>query len=189
MKRITFFTLLVLILTAVSCTDNVSRKTYEKDQKDVILDRYNGIPVYQNANITGKRRHLAGDGYNYGLKWQCVEFVKRYYHDRLHHRMPDVWGNAKDFFDRRVPDGGLNKRRNLLQFTNGSKSKPRVDDILVFDFGPYGHVAIVSKVQGDRLEVVQQNMGNYTRAQYSIYRRNGKWYVDNDDVLGWLRKR
>lgn len=172
----------------VSCTNNYSGKQFEKDAKGVIIDRFNGIPVYRNSNITGKRRHLATDGYNYGLKWQCVEFVKRYYHDYLHHRMPDGWGHARDFFDKRVPDGGLNKRRNLLQFTNGSKYKPQVNDILVFDFGRYGHVAIVSKVESDRLEVVQQNMGYRTRERFRIYRRNGKWYVDDDSVLGWLRK-
>ena len=189
MKNIKILMLFMLFLSIVACTGNSAVKSHEKDDKGIVLDRYNGIPVYENARITGKRRHIAPDGYNYGLKWQCVEFVKRYYHDRLHHRMPDGWGNAKDFFDRHVPDGGLNKRRNLLQFTNGSKSKPQVDDIMVFDFGPYGHVAIVSKVDANRLEVVQQNMGRNTRASYRIYEKNGKWYVDNDDVLGWLRKR
>ncbi len=179
--------LLLLVVHIASCNGPVPRH-YEKDAKGVIIDRFNGIPVYRNSNITGKRRHLAPDGYNYGLKWQCVEFVKRYYHDYLHHRMPDGWGHARDFFDKRVPDGGLNKRRNLLQFTNGSKSKPQVNDILVFDFGRYGHVAIVSKVEATGLEVVQQNMGYRTRERFRIYRRKGKWYVDDDSVLGWLRK-
>ncbi|WP_413044376.1 hypothetical protein [Pseudomonas sp. YJ42] len=62
-------------------------------------------------------RNLTQDGYNLGLRYQCVEFVKRYYFERHGHRMPDSYGHAKDFFDPQVGDGALNARRGLLQFT------------------------------------------------------------------------
>ena len=54
---------------------------------------------------------------------------------------------AKDFFNPAIADGQLNTQRNLLQFTNGSKSQPKVNDILVLDksrTNSYGHVAIIS---------------------------------------------
>jgi hypothetical protein len=65
--------------------------------------------------------------------------------------MPDSYGHAKDFFNPAIADGQLNTQRNLLQFTNGSKSQPKVNDILVLDkskTNPYGHVAIISAVEG-----------------------------------------
>jgi hypothetical protein len=61
--------------------------------------------VYYNggvANVVG--RNVSVDGYNLGLKYQCVEFVKRYYYQHLGHKMPDTYGHAKDFFDRNVAD-------------------------------------------------------------------------------------
>lgn len=44
--------------------------------------------------------------------------------------MPDSYGHAKQFFDDSIPDGNLNPKRNLLQFHNGSPTKPQVDDII-----------------------------------------------------------
>ncbi len=86
-------------------------------------------------------RNTGPDGYNIGMKYQCVEFVKRYYYQRFHHKMPDSYGNAKEFYDAAVPDSGLNQKRALLQFCNGSISKPRLEDLLIFDGhpgNPYG---------------------------------------------------
>jgi hypothetical protein len=42
------------------------------------IDRLNGVAVFYNGGVghsTG--RNLAPDGYNLGIKYQCVEFVKR----------------------------------------------------------------------------------------------------------------
>ncbi len=45
-----------------------------------IIDEFNGVAVYYNHNVGNvSGRNLAPDGYNLGLKYQCVEFVKRYY--------------------------------------------------------------------------------------------------------------
>lgn len=37
-------------------------------------------------------------GYYYGYKWQCVEYIKRFYYEAKGHKMPDSYGNAKDFW-------------------------------------------------------------------------------------------
>ena len=55
-----------------------------------IIDSYNGVNIYYNGNnfknVLG--RNVSEDGYNLGLKYQCVEFVKRYYYKRYGHKMP-----------------------------------------------------------------------------------------------------
>ncbi|HYG16776.1 MAG TPA: CHAP domain-containing protein [Bacteroidia bacterium] len=158
------------------------------------VDSLNGVKVYYNGAVSNTaERHKAVSGYNYGLRWQCVEFVKRYYYDYLDHQMPDTYGHAKDFFDKELKDGALNKKRNLIQYKNGGKTAPKTNDLLVFrphSFNPYGHVAIVSRADSSEMEIIQQNPGPSapSRVTYTLTHKNGKWTVDRSDLLGWLRK-
>lgn len=50
------------------------------------LDSFNGIAVYNNGTEYEKsygKSYSADSSCYYGKKWQCVEFVKRYYHQHL----------------------------------------------------------------------------------------------------------
>ncbi|NUE67374.1 CHAP domain-containing protein [Snodgrassella sp. ESL0253] len=156
-----------------------------------IVDQFNGVNVYYNGQISHvSGRNLTKDGYNLGQKYQCVEFIKRYYYERFKHKMPDSYGHAKDFFDASIADGHINPKRNLLQFHNGSPTQPKVDDIIVFGWSQYGHVAIISKVSNNQIEIVQQNPGPNasSRATYPLIYKDGLWKIDNFRVLGYLRK-
>lgn len=158
------------------------------------IDNFNGVAVFYNdavSNVVG--RNTAADGYNLGLKYQCVEFVKRYYYQYLNHKMPDSYGHAKDFFDVRVADGQENKKRGLNQYTNPSQTKPQVSDLLIFAgtvFNRYGHVAIISAVTEDKIEIIQQNPGFLasSRATITLEQVNNQWQLGNKQILGWLRK-
>jgi hypothetical protein len=157
-----------------------------------IIDSINGIYVYYNGDIDNvSSRNITADGYNLGQKYQCVEFVKRYYYEYFNHRMPDSYGNAKDFFDPKLNDGQNNAKRNLVQYTNPSKTKPQKGDILIFDgtiFNKHGHIAIISKVTDAEIEIVQQNSGTKTRQKISFKKTDNKYKLNNNRVLGWLRK-
>lgn len=159
-----------------------------------VIDSFNGVKVYYNGEVSNTSgRNLAADNYNIGLKYQCVEFVKRYYYEHLNHRMPDSYGHAKDFFDKSIEDGNRNPKRDLIQYTNPGKSKPQVNDLVVFSatlFNQYGHVAIISKVSDTEIEIVQQNPGKYgtSRKVIALAGHKGKWQIDNDRIVGWLRK-
>ena len=158
------------------------------------IDNFNGVAVFFNGGVGNvEGRNLTADGYNLGLKYQCVEFVKRYYFEHLDHRMPNTYGHAKDFFDHRLHHGQKNIDRNLIQYSNGSGSKPKVNDLLIFSetrFNPYGHVAIISAVTDDDIEIVQQNPGmlSDSRERFELENGNGKWKIKKESVLGWLRK-
>jgi hypothetical protein len=158
-----------------------------------VVDQWRGVPVrYNGAPYTRSwGRHHAADGFYYGQKWQCVEFIKRFYHDCLGHTFPNAMGHAAEFFDSRVPHGTLNLRRGLLQYANGGNVPPALDDIMVWTTNGFGHVAIVSKVDYGFIEVVQQNIGIRTRAQLTISVRDGKYHVGGQGRLGapagWLR--
>ncbi len=158
------------------------------------LDSLNGVIVYYNGavdHVSG--RNLAKGNYNLGLKWQCVEFVKRYYYEYLNHEMPDSYGHAKDFFEASIPDGQRNRRRALIQYHNPGKSRPELNDLVVFRgtvFNPYGHVAIVSHVTDGEVEIIQQNPGPTAppRMKFALHQTENGWEIDNDLLVGWLRK-
>lgn len=155
------------------------------------VDSLNGVLVYYNGDIDNVEGRNTVDGYNLGLKYQCVEFVKRYYYYHLEHKMPDSYGHAKSFFIEGVKDGEINKQRNLVQYTNPSKSKPKLDDLIVMGESKYGHVAIVSAVSDSEVELTQQNPGVYgdSRIRIAISQSlEGKWLIERSRVLGWLRK-
>ncbi|MDR7209490.1 CHAP domain-containing protein [Flavobacterium piscis] len=158
------------------------------------LDSLNGVKVYYNGGVDHvSERNVTKDNYNLGLKYQCVEFVKRYYYECLNHKMPDAYGHAKDFFDPEVKDGELNVKRNLIQFTNPGKTKPEVGDLVIFSgsvLNRFGHVAIISKVSQNQIEIIQQNPGPFSssRENFTLETQKGNYKIDNNRLLGWLRK-
>lgn len=154
------------------------------------VDSYRGVAVYDNGPLVAKShgRHYSKEGYYFGQKWQCVEFMKRFLYEALGHRMPDVWGNAKDFFDDSLPTGALNPKRGLLQYRNGGPTSPLPGDVLVFTNGAYGHVAIVCLVGTNQIEVIQQNIDGHPRARFTLSNTDGRFLVgEKYQPAGWLR--
>lgn len=197
MKNITYLFFLlglpIIIFISLTIKNKVnSKSSFYLGKK---IDSLNGIFVYYNGSINNTvGRNITKDGYNLGLKYQCVEFVKRYYYERLNHKMPYSYGNANSFFDYNVEDGHLNSKRNLTQFTNPSLSKPKIEDLIVFRgtiFNKYGHVAIISNVTENYIEIIQQNSGFFgdSREKFKLFQRLGKWEIENNRIIGWLRKK
>lgn len=158
------------------------------------IDSLHGVYVYYNGEIDNVLElNETADKYLLGLKYQCVEFVKRYYYEHLNHKMPDAYGHAKDFYEIDLKDGRKSEKRNLTQYQNPSQTKPKVDDLLIFGETPtneYGHVAIISDVTDRKIEIIQQNPGpsEKSRETYVLERLNDKWRIKNERILGWLRK-
>lgn len=156
------------------------------------IGSYNTIPVYYNDGFHScDNRHWSEDGeYMYGMKWQCVEFVRRYYYDYFGHAMPNRWGNAADYFRLQIPSGELNTERNLIQYHNGD-TKPQVNDILVWgaSTGGYGHVAIVTAVMSDGVKIIGQNTGKYCNNFLKLKEQDGKYIIDKGRCDGILRIR
>lgn len=193
-KQTALFIALLLTLIALLGLSS-SFKLFHRPKVGDVIDSLNSVAVYYNGKVGNSfGRNSTSDGYNLGLKYQCVEFVKRYYYNHLKHIMPDSYGNAKDFFDSSIEDGTLNKKRNLIQYSNPGKSKPSVDDILIFDgtiFNQYGHVAIIAIVEENRVQIIQQNPGPFgnSRRWMKISFKNNLWQFKDRKVLGWLRKK
>jgi surface antigen len=159
----------------------------------VETDSYKEVKVFNNGEdyVKDYGKNYSKDGYYYGLKWQCVEYIKRFYYDAKGHKMPDVLGHAKDFFDESVNQGELNKKPNLLQYRNGDNMKPHPDDLIVFTDTYYGHVAIVTEVTDADIEIIQQNIYGKSRDRLKLTIKDGKYTVGGGNKrspAGWLRK-
>ncbi len=182
---------------AESKTVNIRKKNYSRKTSSKTIgfevDNYQGVSVYDNgpvSNVAG--RNVTKDGYNLGLKYQCVEFGKRFFYERHGHKMPDSYGHAKDFFNPQLNDGQLNRARGMYQFKNGSPTKPQPEDMVIIGgsrVNPFGHLFIITKVSNTAITFIQQNpgVGNPSRAKYELLKTPQGWYIDNPDVKGWLR--
>ncbi|WP_194852531.1 CHAP domain-containing protein [Nonlabens antarcticus] len=194
MKKILFTLIVVCAISVIGFYGYTYPQVFSSKKVGEKVDSFNSVNVYYNGSVGNvEGRNMTKDGYNLGLKYQCVEFVKRYYYEALDHKMPDSYGHAKDFFNKNIKDGGYNKQRSLTQYTNNSNSKPKVNDLVVYGpttFNSYGHVSIISKVSDDSIEIIQQNPGPTasSRATYDLQNKNGKWKIEQKNILGWLRK-
>ena len=168
--------------------------SWQYDVGDVV-DEFNGVEVYYNGGVNHvSSRHLTEGGYNLGLSYQCVEFVKRYYYEYYAHQMPDSYGHAKSFYDASLASGDINVKRGLVQYKNGAEKIPKEGDIAVYKptiFNRYGHVSIISAVNEAEgtVEVIQQNAGPYqpSRTVYRLINKDGSYQIDNKRIFGWLR--
>jgi hypothetical protein len=191
-KTIVILSILIIAFFSYNGLKKVNfNSDYEVGQK---IDSLNNVYVFYNGGVDNVVQRNTKDGYNLGLEYQCVEFVKRYYFEYYKHKMPDSYGHAISFYDKNLSDGKINKQRNLTQFSNPSISKPKESDLIIMDgtiFNKYGHVAIISKVTDKTIEIIQQNPGPFSPSRETFdlkITEDDKWKIDNDRVLGWLRK-
>lgn len=155
-----------------------------------VIYTHQGIPVYYNGDTIEQTHgnHYAADGYYYGQKWQCVEFVKRYLHDKHHHQFPNPYGNAAHFFKPELRSGQVNPDRNMVQYPNGGTEPPKANDVVVFADNLLGHVAIVSKVTKRKVEVVQQNILEKPTEIFDLEENRGHFTLKGSrEAAGWLR--
>jgi hypothetical protein len=171
--------------------ETVKQTEYETGTE---LDSYHDVPVYANGNDLMAQHGLhfnVEETYYFGFKWHDVEYVRRFLYEVFAHRIPEGEGegNAKSYFDRELTQGAFNEALGLWQFQNGGAVKPHKDDILVFDDGEFGHVAVICQVGTDWLETIQQNT-ELVREVHALQKDElGNWTVSGGrgEPAGWLR--
>lgn len=155
-----------------------------------ILGEHQGVAVH----AYGWGDSVRGD---YGLEYECVELVNRYYVQVLGHRNMTKSGDADSYFWSATAKG-------LKAFPNGGVNPPAADDILVFDGGPedgsVGHIAIIVEVTDTSVTFVEQNMKVFADRVFekdvwkdSLPMRHleDEWFVDPGHypfpIAGWSR--
>jgi len=174
-----------------SSNENSNEKNTTKTGS--VIDSYKGVQVYYNGSVGHVNgRNTTPDGYNIGLKYQCVEFAKRFYYEAYDHKMPNSYGHAKDFFNSNYKHGTLNSERNMYQYENYGSEKPKPNDMIIIgpsQFNKFGHLVIITKVYKNEVSFIQQNPGpkNPSRGKFRLEYNDGQWSINSNNILGWLR--
>lgn len=139
--------------------------TSEKLPYDTFIGDFNSVKINSNGDITNvSNDYYSVDGVTTGMKWQCVEYVNRYYLQVYNKNIRIPGTDAKDYYKTATD-------RKLSAYLNDGSVSPQPGDILVSEGGTYGHVAIVREVTENRVYVTQQN-----------------WFNGNGDVKAPLSK-
>lgn len=129
-----------------------------------------------------------------GIKWQCVEYARRW----LLVNRGEVYGDVKIAADiwalpyvTRVKD---KKKFRMVNYVNGSRTKPVAGDLLIYAkaYLNTGHVAVIAavKTRSKTIDILEENYrnmkwpGHYARRIHYILRKGHYWILD-PYILGW----
>ena len=155
------------------------------------------IPAYSNESddfISFECAYV--HGIYTGLKWQCVEFARRWLLLQCSCTFPSVADAAEMWLEithvERVTDG---QHLPVKKHPNGSSTKPKCGAFLLYPRGeeiPFGHIAVICQVGENFIRVVEQNYqfrywrGDFSREIPMIYRDGGYFLEDYYQIYGWM---
>jgi surface antigen/LysM repeat protein len=135
-----------------------------------------GVDAYSNG--VEPRYNDAPYG-QYGIQFQCVEYVNRFAVEALGLANMKGTGNAIDY----AGPG----RAGFTWVDNDGSSLPDEGDILVFSVGTYGHVAVCTTPSGaPQVRAIEQNTGQPFR-DLTVSGSDGAWALSGGgmQLLGW----
>jgi len=146
----------------------------------VPLTSLDGVTAYGNGGTTDN-----GCNGTYGIMYQCVELVQRYFARRWGY--PSIWSDVEAAVDMRThhPEG-------ITFIPNGGAAAPQAGDALLFNGGTYGHVAVVKIVDrhAGRITFIEENWTRAGEARLPLYTDNTVGLRDSVTtsyaVAGWL---
>jgi glutathionylspermidine amidase/synthetase len=132
-----------------------------------------------------------------GMKWQCVEYARRWLFIRKGCVFKSIVGAADMWTElnnvRRVIDG---KNFPLEKIPNGSPSVPKNESLLIYARSgidmPYGHVAVIVDVLPGFIRIAEENYefyywsANYSREIKYKFINGSYWIEDEYPILGWM---
>jgi|GEM_PF-1353497 len=157
--------------------------------------RYRNVPAYSNCGNRSRAGSCRGCSSNCcGYKWQCVEYIERFYKVVFGFCSMRGSGNANQIHNNR----SHYCTKKLLRFENGGSEPPRPDDIISWSGGRYGHIGIIREVGADYIVIIHQNFTDTkkdaaTRLVMTVSENNGsKTYhvhsiLRNGRTIGWMR--
>jgi glutathionylspermidine amidase/synthetase len=164
---------------------------------DILGVASTNVRAYSNGNDTfysNESNYLYG--IYMGLKWQCVEFARRWTFIRKSSVFESVEG-ANDMWNQlKYVERVVDKQKfPLKQHSNGSPYPPINESYLIYPIQkdmPYGHVAVIVEVLPNAIRIAEQNFyfhywSHHYARQIPLVFRNGLYYVtDQYEVYGWI---
>ena len=167
------------------------------------------VPAYSNCNnsfesglnnfISCKNKKLFS-----GIQWQCVEYARRYLITKLGVTFSSVDGAEDVFALKTVESTETGKKYKFKTFKNNlncrrKNNMPKVNDVIIWARNnsdtPFGHIAVILKIEGDQIYIGEQNWSNaawinpsYSRILTLKMNNNRCSIIDgNYKILGWKR--
>jgi trypanothione synthetase/amidase len=164
---------------------------------DILGTASTNVPAYSNTTdvLFSVERHYL-HGIFLGIKWQCVEYARRWLLLRkgcvfknVRHAA-DIWSQLTSV--ERVTDG---KHFPLRTHPNGSPELPKIDSFLIYPRSPeqpVGHIAVICGVGPDYVRIAEQNnkfhywTGDHARQLHMIC-KDGLYFIEDEDPIeGWM---
>jgi|LakMenEpi03Aug12_release.lakeMendotaPanAssembly.Ray.scaffolds.fasta_scaffold132659_2 hypothetical protein len=196
----------------------VKKRTHNSKKKRACVTKFGkklgleDVPAFSNCNNSFKSDlnnfiNYKNENVFSGMQWQCVEYARRYLITKLGVTFSSVNG-AEDVFALKtvesIQDG---KKYKFKTYKNNfdcqrRNNMPKVNDVIIWarnkNDTPYGHIAVILKVEGDNIYIGEQNWSNdaWTRSPPHSYSRiltlktnnNRCSIIDgNYKILGWKR--
>lgn len=203
--KITFALAAFMLIAVVSCKKTGSEVVPEEEKVEIVSPTdsasvilradcagtisatFNGVAARQNcpvgsANVYGYNYET---GINTGYKWQCVEYINRYYYKvyGMDLKSTGIYGNAKNYYEY-----SNHTAIGLAKYANGGSVAPQVGDILVSTYGTYGHVAIVTSVSSTSVGIIDQNFSSNSARTLTRSGNTVGSFGSSYTVAGWVRK-
>jgi len=161
------------------------------------IDNVPAYSSYYNKNYPKPSSYFHNNYVNgtfSGFKWQCVEYARRYLiiNNSITFKQID---NAYQIFDLNnffsITDNRIVPIKKCL---NGSNIAPKKGSLLIWkpkkNDNITGHVAIITKVNLNDIEIAEQNIcnkkwsNNYSRTFKFKY--NNGYHIMDDHIIGWI---
>lgn len=156
-----------------------------------------GVPAYSNCDsdcVIFEPNHL-NDVYT-GIKWQCVEYARRWLLKEQGVVFGDVDIAADIWAIPQVTNPVNHQTQNFVSMVNGAHALPQKGDLIIYGKGYLGtgHVAVVVTINEKQqtIQVAEQNYKNtqwpadYAREIKYTNSDNRYWLLDHY-LIGWKR--
>ena len=173
------------------------RDSCETNYGSVLGQSPAGVPAYSNCSaecVIFEPHHL-NEIYT-GIKWQCVEYARRW----LLQERGVVFGDvdiAADIWMTQEVNNPISKQSYKFTSTvNGASTLPQRGDLLIYgkEYLDTGHVAVVVAIDEEKqtLQVAEQNYantewGNNHAREISYTLSNDRIWLLDSYLIGWKR--
>jgi len=197
------FILFSIILSLVAPTSILAQENRAACSNECISDygqvlgtTKNGLKAYSNCNskcvIFEPNKY---DGTYTGIKWQCVEFARRWLlanHGVVYGDVDyaiDIWDKI-DFYTH----VDTRKKIPVSSHLNGSKQAPAAGDLFIYAkaFLGTGHVAVITNIDKENKQIMlgEQNYKNTRWTDHFARKidyivRDGHYWILDPYLIGW----
>ena len=162
----------------------------------IIKDNYKILGIVDNV-IAFSNKSIIKKVFNYlngtftGIRWQCVEFARRYMIINSNITFNEVTNAYEIFKLNYFINLNSNVKIPIKKILNGSIIAPKVGSLLIWDkyvdLNRTGHVAVITKVQIPYYIVISEQNWHTNKFSRKLYIKYSNGFIIQDkNIIGWI---